>query len=102
MKEIKRVIGDKIREAREEKQITQKELGDYLGYSHMGISHFEKGIREMKISDIQKIAEYFGKDLSYFLSTGVTMFRVDSNVQDSSVTESLSAFDRYLIERNKK
>lgn len=102
MEEIKKVIGEKIREAREEKGLTQKELADFLGYSPMGISHFENGIREMKISDIQKIAEYFGKDLAFFLSSGITMFRVDSvGVNDASVSQSLSDFDNFLANRKK-
>ena len=102
MQEIRKVIGEKIREAREAKGMTQKELGDFLEYSHMGISHFEKGVREMKISDIEKLAKFFGKDFSYFLSTGVTMFRAGGDTQDTSVTESLSAFDKFLVNRKKK
>lgn len=102
MEELKKVIGEKIREAREEKGLTQKELADFLGYSPMGISHFENGIREMKISDIQKIAGYFGKNLEYFLSSGLTMFRVDGGgASDASVSQSLSDFDKFLANRKK-
>ena len=68
----------------------------------MGISHFENGIREMKISDIQKIAGYFGKNLEYFLSSGLTMFRVDGGgASDASVSQSLSDFDKFLANRKK-
>lgn len=102
MEELKKVIGEKIREAREEKGLTQKELADFLGYSPMGISHFENGIREMKISDIQKIAAYFGKKLEYFLSSGLTMFRVDGDgANDPGVSESLSDFEKFLSNRKK-
>lgn len=102
MEEIRKVIGEKIREAREEKGLTQKELADFLGYSPMGISHFENGIREMKISDIQKIAGYFGKDLAYFLSSGLTMFRAEGGAGgDPGVSESLSDFNQFLAKRKK-
>lgn len=103
MKEISKSIGKRIRQAREDKGVTQKELGDFLGYSPMGVSHFEKGIRELKFSDLQKLSGYFGKDLSYFLASGQTMFRAGKNAnQQDGVADSLASFDRYLIERKNK
>ena len=102
MKEITKAMGEKIKEAREEKGLTQKELGDFLGYSPMGVSHFEKGIRELKFSDLQKLSSYFGKDLSYFLASGQTMFRAGKNANQDGVADSLAAFDRHLIERKNK
>jgi len=101
MQEIGKVIGGKVREAREERKLTQKDLGDILGYSAMGISHFENGVREMKISDIQKLSDFFGKPLSYFLSPGLVMFRADGK-HEAGVSESLNAFDKFLIQRRKK
>ena len=65
--DIQNFISKKIREAREEKGITQKELADALGYSPMGISHFERGMRGIKMSDIEKLAKYLGKKMFYFL-----------------------------------
>ena len=99
MEEITKAIGEKIRQAREEKGLTQKELGDFLGYSPMGISHFEKGIRELKLSDLKKLSSFFGKDLSYFFASGRTLFRLGNNANQEGVAESLAAFDRHLIER---
>ena len=102
MQEITKAIGERIKEAREEKGLTQKELGDFLGYSPMGISHFEKGIRELKLSDLQKLSGYFGKDLSFFLASGKTMFRAGKNTNQDGVADSLAAFDRHLLERKNK
>lgn len=95
MIEIKKVLGKKIREAREEKGVTQKELGTLLGYSPMGISHFENGIRELKTSDIQKMSEYFGKNISFFLPSSTTFFRADQE-NTSHATQSLKDFDSFL------
>ena len=97
MKELTEALGGRIRKAREERGLTQKELGDELGYTPMAISHFENGIREMKASDVQKLTIFFGKDLSYFFSTGQTLFRVDNHSPHKSEMEkSISDFDRYL------
>ena len=94
MIDAKKVLGQKIREAREEKGITQKELGALLEYSPMGISHFEKGIRELKTSDIQKMSEYFGKPMSYFLPS-TTFFRAES-ANGNDAIKSVKDFDSYL------
>lgn len=102
MKEIATAIGAKLKTAREEKGLTQKELGDFLNYSPMGISHFENGLREMKISDIHKAAEFFGKEPSYFLTPGLTLFRANTVDRSEGVTESVAAFDQFLATRNKK
>jgi len=102
MKELQEAIGEKIKRAREEKGLTQKQLGEFLGYSPMGISHFEKGIREMKVSDLRKLAGFFGRDVSYFLSAGSTLFRAENNSDQNGVSDSLDAFDKYLAERKSK
>ena len=98
MKEISKVLGKKIRDAREEKKVTQKELGDILGYSSMAISHFENGIRELKLSDLQKLATFFDKQLSFFFApveTSVPLYRSHAS-GDPEVSRSLEGFDKYL------
>ncbi len=103
MQEISKKIGDRIKEAREEKGLTQKQLGEHLGYSSMGISNFEQGIREIKLQDIHRVASFFGKDVSFFLEPSVTMFRTDKGTGNSSdVKKSLDDFDNFLLNRSKK
>ena len=34
----------------------------------MGISYLEQGMREMKVTDIQKVASFFGKEFLLSLS----------------------------------
>ena len=90
-----KVIGRKIREAREAANKTQKDLGDLLGYTAMAISHFENGIRELKFSDIEKLAKYFQKDLSFFLVSDFTFFRAKPT-DDPVMEKSLKEFDRFV------
>lgn len=64
-------IGDKIRHLREEKKITQKELGNFLGYSESFISYVEKGERSLSAIDLNKLTNFF--DVSYdFINTPVS------------------------------
>jgi repressor LexA len=101
MQEINRRIGQKIKEAREQKGLTQKELGEFLGYSPMGISYFEKGEREMKLSDIERVASFLGKESSHFLSAGLMIFRAEKNV-DPNVAKSVDDFNKFLSTRRKR
>ena len=97
MIEIRKVVGRRIREAREERKVTQKELGKILNYSPMGISHFENGIRELKVSDIQKLSDYFEKDMSFFLQSETVFFRANST-PDANIDKALKDFNAYLDE----
>lgn len=105
MQEIKNYVGKRIREIREDKGITQKKLGEVLGYSAMGISHFENGIRDLKISDLKKIAQFFNTELSYFFPpqnrvTQPTFFRY-AGKEDPGVQKSLDDFEKFLEQQNK-
>lgn len=63
-----KIIGAKIKEAREFAGISQKELADKVGYeSATGISLIESGERKVSISDLQKISEIFERDIKFFL-----------------------------------
>lgn len=97
MQELTKPLGAKIKQARKDKGLTQKDLGDYLGYSPMAISHFENGIRELKFSDLSKVATYLNRDLNFFLASGQTLFRVDNQSPEKSEMEkSVADFDRFL------
>ncbi len=105
MQEINKFIGGRIRELRDAVNMTQKELGDLLSYSPMAISHFEKGIRDIRPADLQKIAQTFKKELSYFFPTAnapahsTTLFRADG-VDHQAAQESLESFDKFLESRH--
>ena len=60
-------IGDKIKKARGDAGLTQKELGKKIGITAMGISYLEKGLRKIKVDDIVKIAEQLNVEKSYLL-----------------------------------
>lgn len=60
-------IGRRIREAREEADLSQKQLGTKVGYSAMGISHLENGNRRIKLDDLQRIADALNVNIAYLL-----------------------------------
>lgn len=52
-------IGDKIKELREEKGLTQTELGAIAGVTDKAVSTWEKGLREPRMGAVEKLSSYF-------------------------------------------
>lgn len=53
-------MGNRIRELRAEKNISQAQLASDTGISQQSLSFYEKGSRKPKIEAWQKLADYFG------------------------------------------
>lgn len=60
-------IGLKIKQAREEKGITQQELARLLGSSSVTIGNWEKARRKVSLDDLEQIAVLLDKPLDYFI-----------------------------------
>lgn len=60
-------IGAKIKKAREEKFLSQAELGARLGLTATAINYYEKGKRKVTIEDLYRLAAALDKPLNYFL-----------------------------------
>lgn len=83
-------IGDNIRRLRESHELTQRELGAIAGVSDKAVSTWEKGIKEPRMTAIQKLADYFGIPKSALLD--------DPPVRDGTFARALdrlcAAWDR--------
>lgn len=63
-----KLIGQKIKEAREAAGKSQKDLAEILGFeSATAISLIESGERKVKVEDLEKITEFLHKDIKFFL-----------------------------------
>ena len=60
--------GEKIREIRIQKGLTQKQLGDKCGIADSNIRKYEKGKQNPKIETLQKISIALNCDISEFLT----------------------------------
>jgi len=58
---------DKIRELREDRDFTQKEIADMLGITRQQYQLYESGNRQFKIEHIVKICKFFGVSADYIL-----------------------------------
>lgn len=67
MSEKNNIIGKRIRELRQEKQMTLEELSRIFGKSRASMGHYEVGTRQPGIDEIIKFAEYFSVTSDYLL-----------------------------------
>ncbi len=82
-------IGKKIQIAREEKGITQLELAKMLGITQAALSNYELGKRRVYFHQIEVIAEYLEKPISFFLDEEV-IFTEDENTITDEMLNSLT------------
>ena len=59
-------ISQKLRILRKERRLTQQELADALGIKRATVSNYEIGRRSPHLSELRRIAEFFGVGLDYF------------------------------------
>ncbi|MCL6559071.1 MAG: helix-turn-helix domain-containing protein [Firmicutes bacterium] len=72
MKNYYEEIGKRIKIAREERGLTQEQLGEKLGFTKTAINLYEKGKRRISIDDLKKISHVLGKPLSFFLGESLS------------------------------
>ena len=61
----------RIRDLREDNDISQKELAAHLHVSQRSYSHYENGDRAMPIDILERLAAYYNTSMDY-LSMGMT------------------------------
>lgn len=61
------IIGNRIKELRVEMNISQKTLGERLGYCNQTVSFWESGQREPSLDAVVKLANFFKTSTDYLL-----------------------------------
>lgn len=88
-------IGQKIKEVRKARGISQLELGTLLGVSQAMVAQYESGIRNPKIETLQKIAAVLGVDASDLYAFGI---KTDQGTKDRSAFYNILRELGYIIE----
>lgn len=57
----------RMRDLREDRDLTQKEVGAVINKSQQGYSHIEEGRAELRIDDMVKLCEFYGVSADYFV-----------------------------------
>lgn len=88
------VLGERLKTARKNAGLTQKQVADYLGVSVPQISYWENGQREIDLSSLSKLADLYGYSLSWFLGSDIS---TEVPVSISYRTEALSEADLKIV-----
>ncbi len=57
----------RMRNLREDRDLTQKEVGQIINKSQQGYGHIEDGRAELKIDDLIKLCRFYGVSADYFI-----------------------------------
>ena len=63
------VLGDMIKHLRNEKNLTQSQLGEMIGVKRSEISKLERGSRNMTIATVLKIFQALQADVKFVIET---------------------------------
>lgn len=61
------VLGIKLKELRIEQGISQRQLGEMLGFSNQAVSTWECGLREPDCDSLIELAMFFNVSVDYLL-----------------------------------
>ncbi len=57
----------RLREVREDRDLTQAKVGAVINKSQQGYGHIEDGRAELKIDDLKKLCEFYGLSADYLI-----------------------------------
>lgn len=57
----------RIKNLREDKDLTQKEVAKVINKSQQGYSHIEEGRAELRIDDLIKLCKFYGVSADYLI-----------------------------------
>jgi transcriptional regulator with XRE-family HTH domain len=77
--DLRRVMGARLREAREYLNFSQDEIAGALRLSRPAVTNIESGNRKVESLELDKLARLYGRSVTYFIS-GEVEIRPDEKV----------------------
>mgnify|MGYP000908156332 CR=1 FL=1 len=75
-----------LRTLREEKNVSQQAMADYLQISRQAYNYYELGRREPSYDTLKSLAKYFGVTTDYLLGLSDTRYPAENDPVDKSPT----------------
>jgi transcriptional regulator with XRE-family HTH domain len=93
-------LGEKIRQLRVINHVSQEELGRELGMTKQVISRIEKGIRQVRYTELEQIAKFLDEPIETFTKIDLKYKLVHTKFRTNDIPEFaiefLNEFDLYL------
>lgn len=77
--EEKKFLGERLKEQREKRGLSQKEAASHLNISESAYQKLEYGLTEPKYGDMLKMAEFYGVPPTYFYMQGSVIIHQHDN-----------------------
>ena len=71
----------RLRELREDRELSQAQVGEILNKSQQGYSHIENGRAELKIEDLKTLCSFYEVSADYIIGTTDDPGNGESSVQ---------------------
>lgn len=71
-------LGDRLKDLRINKNLTQDELGKMLNVTKVSVCCYEKGKRTPSLDTLSDLSDVFGVSVDYFLGNDVSVIKEDS------------------------
>ncbi|CAM4455202.1 helix-turn-helix domain-containing protein [Paenibacillus tarimensis] len=84
------MIGDRLRELRKARKMTQEQVAAYLNAAKSTISQYENNINEPDLETLVKLADWFGVTIDDLLGRSLYDQRPDSGSSNSLLMERLT------------
>ena len=100
----------KLKELRESKDLSQKELGDLLNVGQRSISRYENGVADPDLDTLCKLSKFFHVSIDYILENNFeeqTISEAKASIRTLDRNELIALMEKQidlltLIEKNKK
>ncbi|MBR4320254.1 MAG: helix-turn-helix transcriptional regulator [Oscillospiraceae bacterium] len=78
------MLSEQLRKLRKQKNLTQKQLADYLHVTDGAVAMWEHGRREPDIEILTKLADFYGVTVDYLLGREIT-----TSTQQALISETI-------------
>ncbi|EAD5766071.1 transcriptional regulator [Listeria innocua] len=95
------IIGDRLKETRISRNLTQKEVADKLNITIGAVSGYERGYREPNLTTLHKLADLYNVFVDYLLGrtkSKIDWIEIDKKYDQSILKAELKAFESEEID----
>lgn len=96
---LNKYIGNKIKELRKKKNLTQEELGKQIGVKHSTISSYERGLIDFNLTTLFSLAEVFEVKVDDLFPPRKPGNEEHFDITKGLYTKNLSAKEMYQLQQ---
>jgi transcriptional regulator with XRE-family HTH domain len=100
--ELNRFIGERIRQSRKQKRLSQAGLGEKLGISYQQIQKYEYGTSSISVSRLYQVADALDESIEVFLPKNHLQIAGTNDTDNGTPPFDLDAVLRKLKRKGKK